>query len=69
MSEIVYELVCDSCGADYQINYIDGITEHNEPMYCPFCGSDIDLTDVEEEVEQEVDDDDEFFDELDFEDD
>ena len=23
MPEIMYELVCDSCGADYQINYID----------------------------------------------
>jgi len=66
MSEIVYELVCDACGADYQINYIDGIVNHNEPMYCPFCGADIDLTDVEEESEVE---DTEFFDELDFEDD
>ena len=66
MSEIVYELVCDACGADYQINYIDGIVNHNEPMYCPFCGADIDLTDVEEESEVE---DDEFLDELDFEDD
>jgi len=66
MSEIVYELVCDSCGADYELTYIDGITNHNEPLYCPFCGSDIDLTDVEEELDEE---DTEFFDELDFEDD
>jgi len=33
-------------------------------MYCPFCGTDIDLTDVEEEL----DDEEEYIDELDFED-
>ena len=65
MSEIVYELVCDSCGADYEINYVDGITNHNEPMYCPFCGAEIDLTDVEDSDYNE--DLDESFDDLDFE--
>lgn len=65
MSQIVYELVCDSCGADYEINYIDGITTHNEPMYCPFCGSEIDLTDVEDG--EETDESMISFDELDFE--
>lgn len=57
MSEIVYELVCDSCGGDYELTYIDGITNHNEPMYCPFCGAEIDLTDVEEEDEYSEGDD------------
>ena len=66
MSEIVYELVCDSCGADYEINYIDGITNHTEPMYCPFCGADVDLTDVEEDLDDEEYDD--LFDDLDFDD-
>jgi hypothetical protein len=51
MSEIVFELVCDSCGADYTINYVDGITDYNEPDYCPFCGRDVDLSDVEEDYE------------------
>ena len=66
MSEIMYELVCDSCGADYQINYVDNESKEyvDEPMYCPFCGTDIDLTDVEEEL----DDEEEYIDELDFED-
>jgi hypothetical protein len=57
MSEVVYELLCDSCGADYELTYIDGITNYNEPMYCPFCGAEIDLTDVEEEGEYDDEDD------------
>ena len=66
MSEIMYELVCDSCGADYQINYVDDEAKEyvDEPMYCPFCGTDIDLTDVEEELDEEE----QYVDELDFED-
>lgn len=52
MSEIVYELVCDACGADYHINYVETMM-NNEPLYCPFCGTDIDLTDVEEELDGE----------------
>jgi len=51
MSEVVYELICDSCGGDYEIRYIEGIVDHHDsgPMYCPFCGADIDLTDVDDE--------------------
>ena len=55
--------MCDACGADYQINYIDGIVNNNEPMYCPFCGADVDLTDVEDELEGEES---EYVEELDF---
>ena len=62
MSEIVYELGCDSCGSDYRIDYVPDNVDGNDPMYCPFCGADIDLTDVEE------DEDNEYFEELDFED-
>jgi Zn finger protein HypA/HybF involved in hydrogenase expression len=64
MSEVVFELICDSCGADYELTFIDGITHHNEPMYCPFCSAEIDLTDVEEDLDEDLD---ELFDELDFE--
>lgn len=64
MSEIVYELVCDSCGADYELTYVDGITNHNDPMYCPFCSAEIDLTDVEEDFDEDPSPE---FNELDFE--
>jgi transcription initiation factor IIE alpha subunit len=39
-------------------------TEKNEPVYCPFCGSDIDI-DEEEDFIQDIDDE---YDELDFDD-
>jgi hypothetical protein len=66
MSEVVFELLCDSCGADYEITFVEGITNHEEPMYCPFCGAEVDLTDVEEEFESG---DEEYFDDdLDFDD-
>ena len=50
MAEIVYELICDGCGADYQINYVDNnINDYvEEPIYCPFCGTDVDLSDIDD---------------------
>ena len=62
--ETTYELICDACGADYELSYIEN-DDSDEPMYCPFCGSDIDLTDIEEE--SELDDEELDFSELDFE--
>jgi len=60
--ESIYELNCDSCGADYEMSYIEHAAS-NQPMFCPFCGGEIDLTDVEDES---LIIDDEFPDELDF---
>ena len=68
MSEVVYELICDSCGADYELRYVEGIIDRQDdgPMYCPFCSAEVDLTDV---VDEDLDDlDDDMFDELDFDD-
>ena len=39
--EITYELECSECGAEYEIVNIN--SDKNEPIYCPFCGADIDL--------------------------
>lgn len=50
--EIVYELECDSCGVLYEITVED--EEKNEPVYCPFCGADIDIED-EEDLYDELD--------------
>ena len=60
--ETVYELECDSCGAVYELIVDTG--EKNEPVYCPFCGSDIDIEDIDDEY-SDIDDE---YDELDFED-
>lgn len=32
---------CSSCGAEYTIRY-DRLDNTDEPIYCPFCGEDID---------------------------
>ena len=51
--EITYELECTECGAEYEIVSIN--TSKNEPIYCPYCGADIDLEDLEEEEVDELD--------------
>jgi DNA-directed RNA polymerase subunit RPC12/RpoP len=34
-----YKLVCPECGADYFV--VKKIEEEKEPIYCPFCSSEI----------------------------
>ena len=51
--EITYELECSECGAEYEIAGIN--TSKNEPIYCPYCGADIDLADIEEDETEELD--------------
>lgn len=50
MQEITYELVCDDCGSEYSIiqTIADDVTEEI-PIYCPFCGSGVDVSDIDEE--------------------
>ena len=47
--EITYELECSEWGAEYEIVNIN--SDKNEPIYCPFCGADIDLEDIEDDDE------------------
>lgn len=47
------EFLCDSCGAEYTITY-DNEEVLDEAIYCPFCGSELDSYDMEEEFEQEL---------------
>ena len=64
MPESIYELNCDHCGNEWELSYILE-DDSDEPLYCPFCGCDVDLSEVEDES---FDDDLDFdIDELDFE--
>lgn len=53
METTIYELNCDACGNEYELSYIE---EDDSPIYCPFCGTDVDLTDIEVEGESDTDD-------------
>jgi rRNA maturation endonuclease Nob1 len=59
MDKTIYELNCESCGTEYELTYIEG-EDSEHPIYCPFCGNDIDL----DEVVEESDNDDEWLDDL-----
>jgi len=48
MPESIYELNCEHCGNEWELSYILE-DDSDEPLYCPFCGCDVDLTDVEDE--------------------
>lgn len=61
--ETVYELECDSCGVTYEL--IVEVSEKNEPVYCAFCGADMDIEDIDDEYINDIDDE---YDELDFDD-
>lgn len=68
MDEITYELICDDCGSEYSIVQrveIDSVDEL--PIYCPFCGAGVDVSELDEdggEIDKYLDEDD--LDELDF---
>ena len=51
--DLVFELICDSCGEEYTISVYDKGSEEI-PMHCPFCGQEIDVSDFEEEEEEEI---------------
>lgn len=58
MDTTIYELNCEGCGNEYELSYIE---EDDSPIYCPFCGSDVDLEEVEDESEEN-----DFLDDFDF---
>lgn len=55
MEEVIYDLGCDDCGAEYSIT-IDN--EDDIPDLCPFCGATIDIEDEEFEEQFFEDEDD-----------
>jgi DNA-directed RNA polymerase subunit RPC12/RpoP len=53
MQEITYELVCDDCNSDYIIINIVGDDAVEElPVYCPYCGSGVDVSNIVEEYDE-----------------
>lgn len=69
MQEIIYELSCDDCGNEYTVLIInDELKLEDSPIFCPFCGTDIDFhfeSDSHDEINDVIDE----LDELDFDDD
>jgi NAD-dependent SIR2 family protein deacetylase len=47
MPKLLYELDCDACGAMYELQFIEDEVNEEDPIYCPFCGADIDLTEID----------------------
>ena len=47
--EDIIEIECEECKAEFEMKYNEA--EHGEPVYCPFCGADLnyDWDDDEEE--------------------
>ena len=49
MSEVSYELNCHSCGNEYTLSFEQELIEGAEPLYCPFCSYDTDLSDIDDD--------------------
>ena len=58
--DIKIECVCDESGAEFDIRIEEDFEE--DPIYCPFCGSELPEEDIYEDDEEE-----DYLDELDFE--
>ena len=52
MSKVRQHIVCDDCGADFEIKFSE---EEHEPAYCPFCGADLFWDDEEDDDSKEDD--------------
>jgi hypothetical protein len=48
MSNVIYELECDSCGVGYDVSF-SGKNAQEKPTFCPCCGEAVDLEDLDEE--------------------
>ena len=54
-SKTAEELLCENCGAEYTVMYdSDNITD--EMTYCPFCGSELDTYNDEDQGELNFED-------------
>ena len=50
----VLEITCPDCASEYELAYDEDETE--EPVYCPFCGTDLPDSVVEESTTENEDD-------------
>ena len=46
------EILCDDCGAHFKIEYE---SDGQELIYCPFCGADLNYWDEDEDLDDEPD--------------
>ncbi len=53
MSKVRQHIVCDDCGADFEIKFSE---EEHEPAYCPFCGADLFWDDEDDDDDSKEDD-------------
>ena len=51
--EDIIEIQCQDCHEDFEIKYNEATD--GDPMYCPFCGADIEYD--QEDEDDEIDDD------------
>ena len=49
MPKLLYGLNCDACGAEYELQFDEDAVNQEDPIYCPFCGSDVDPDEIESE--------------------
>ena len=49
MERVIHHIVCDDCGADFEIKFDE---DEKEPAYCPFCGADLFWDEEEDESEE-----------------
>lgn len=52
--DLLYELNCEHCGAVYEV-LCQEQTEGEQPIYCPFCGGEISMDEIEEEFDEDED--------------
>jgi rRNA maturation endonuclease Nob1 len=65
MKETILEIECDDCGSKYQLIRVADDNDINDPpQYCPYCGSEMSISNVEDEEDGTFDE----LDELDFDD-
>jgi DNA-directed RNA polymerase subunit RPC12/RpoP len=65
MDEITYELICDDCSSEYTIvQRVETDSVDELPVYCPYCGAGVDVSELDEEIDKYLDGED--LDELDF---
>lgn len=50
--DLLYELNCEHCGAVYEV-LCQEQSEGEQPIYCPFCGGEISMDEIEEDFDSE----------------
>lgn len=43
------KIICEECDSEYQLKFEFGMTSETTPIYCTFCGVELELEDEDEE--------------------